>query len=192
MHGCDCGLAGHEAPPFCGYCVMVKVRLWEPPPHEAEQPLNPVHWPWQSTGGHACSLHACRCGLAGQAAPPFWAGTATLKTCDCDPPPHATEQEPKPDHEPWQSTGQACWLQPTTCGLDGHAAPPNRACRVTVNVCDFWPPPQVAEHALKPDHVPWQSSGGHACSLHACDRVKAAGQAAPPLAACTLMVYVCD
>lgn len=78
------------------------------------------------------------------------------------------------------------------CGEAGHAAPPLAAGRVTVNDCDWIPPPHALLHALKLDHTPWQSSGGQAWVWHAWVLVKTAGQATPPLAACSVMVYICD
>lgn len=194
LHGWLWGEAGHEAPPYAGCWVTVNAWLCVPPPHEAVQPLQPDHVPWQLTGGQACWLQACVCGDAGQAAPPCCGATATLNTWDCEPPPHGAEHEPKPDHDPWQSTGHGCGLHAWIwLGLPGQAWPPFCACETTVNVDDCVPPPQVAEHGPKADHEPTQSSGGHGCVLHGCV-LGEAGQAAPPKAGCVVTVntFCCE
>lgn len=111
--------------------------------------------------------------------------------CDCTPPPHAVEQADQADQEPTQSTGHACWLHATVLvrGL-GHFSPPSAA-KVTVNVCDCVPPPQVAEQAENWDHEPWQSPGAQEPVLHGCDFEVSVGQAAPPLAAGVCTCHVC-
>jgi len=69
-----------------------------PPPQVAEQVDQADQVPAQSTGTHAAVLQAWMAGEAGHGFPPLAAGVATLKVCDCEPPPHGNEQEPKPLH----------------------------------------------------------------------------------------------
>lgn len=136
-------------------------------------------------------MHARLSVATGQDAPPLAAGVATANAWVCVPPPHVAEQADQAVYEPWQSTGQPWTLHAWVCGEAGHEAPPLAGCCVTVNACDCVPPPHETEHALNPDQVPWQSTGGQAWALHACDR-GAVGQATPPWVGCEVTVNVCD
>src|SRR3954465_5542581 len=81
-------------PPFAAGVVTVRLRVWVPPPHVAEQVDQSLQaLTAQSTGiGHAWVLHAWLSISAGQAMPPFAAGAVPVRLRDWVPPPHVAEQ----------------------------------------------------------------------------------------------------
>lgn len=190
----------HSIPPFDAGVFTVRVRLCVPPPQVFEHVPNALQsFHSQSTGtGHACSLHAWL-SLVGpsHSMPPPEAGVFTVRVRVWVPPPHVFEHVPNALQSfQTQSTGMghACSLQ-AWLSLVGpsHALPPLDAGVFTVRVRVCVPPPHIFEHV--PNAVQsfqTQSTGGvHAASLQALVSLSA-GQAAPPLAGCVMMVRVRD
>ena len=72
LQGCVCVVSvGQAAPPLAAGVCTCHVWVCVPPPHEAEQPPQPVQAPAQSTL-HPCRLQACvLTSDSGQAVPPL-------------------------------------------------------------------------------------------------------------------------
>ena len=119
---CDvCTLWGHTAPP-CWGCVVLRVRVRVPSPHDVlHAPNAPQLLTWQSTGP-ACAVHALCSVRYGQAYPPNWAGATIDRVRFCDPVPHDLEHV---DHalkpETTQCPAHGCWLQARSSFRYGHA-----------------------------------------------------------------------
>jgi hypothetical protein len=69
---------GHGWPPFCGWTLMVRCSVWNPPPHSLEHEPTGVHWlseqliGKQETEGPMSALQVWVCSVssASHAAPP--------------------------------------------------------------------------------------------------------------------------
>jgi len=184
---------GQAAPPLAEGVIILRVLVCMPPPQRVEhslqldQPLT-----WQSTG-HACVLHDCCITSSGHAVPPLAAATNTDRVADCMPPPQVAEQPDQPDHaDTTQLVGHGCMLHACVCSNAGQAAPPLAEEVMMLRVLDEMPPPHDAVHGVQVRlHALTTQSTGHGCVLHACVSCNDVGHAAPPLAACCVMVRLC-
>jgi len=129
---------------------MVRVRVWTPPPHEAEHCDHGEKMPEQSTG-QPCVLQP-RCSWRdGHCAPPFFGWTRIVRVRDCVPPLQVAEQEVHElQSDTTQSTGQSWVLHAWVSDVHGQV-PPFFAGVITVRVRVCEPPPHVFEQV---DHAP--------------------------------------
>ncbi len=149
-------MAGHALPPCAAAVTTDRTDCCQPPPQVAEHiPTGAKSLTTQSTGagggrvgvvvgagvGQTWVLHAIDLELSagvGQANPPFAAGDMTVRTYNCQPPPHVAEHGP----DDWNSlmtqstlVVHACKLQGSVFMLvtaSGQATPPNAAALTTV------------------------------------------------------------
>jgi len=171
---------------------MVRDAVCLPPPQRAEHADQADQADTRQLTGQGCALHDCFCNKAGQAMPPNWGLTRTLRDCTWTPPPHVSEHDDHADHEPTtQLTGQLCVLHACDCDRAGHAAPPYATGVTTERVCVCTPPPHDWLHLDHDDHEPTTQFTGHFWTLHGCDCTNA-GHAAPPKAGCVVTERVCD
>jgi len=77
------------------------------------------------------------------------------------------------------------------CDSTGHALPPYAAGVTTVRVCDCSPPPHALEQVNQLPHSDTTQSTGHGSVPHARTWLNDVGHAAPPCAACCVIVRVC-
>ena len=123
--------------------------------------------------GHAWDLQAWVSTREGQATPPKFADTCTLRMRFWDPPPQVLEQAFQVPHEDTtQSIGQ-CWVwQARLSLLDGQATPPSETAVVTLRVRAWLPVPQVTEHADQLLKSLMTQSTGQLCELQSWDCCK--------------------
>jgi hypothetical protein len=176
-------------PPFEAGVVTVRVCVWVPPPHIAEQADQSLQaLTMQLTGvGHAWVLQAWLSLKAGQAVPPPEGWVTTVRVRVWVPPPQVSlqvDQSLQALTAQLTGTTHAWVLQSWLSVRAGQAMPPFDAGVTTVRVRCWVPPPQVFEQTDQSlQALTAQSTGGgHAWVLQACMSLRA-GQAAPPLAA---------
>jgi hypothetical protein len=173
LHACVSLSASHAAPLLAGATTTLRVRRESPGPHICEQAPHVVHaLSWQSIG-HAAGAHASLSLSGGHEAPLHCASVVTVRVCVRVPLPHVTEHDDHVDQPlTTHDTGQQPKPQLDVSESSGQAAPPLAGCTVTVRVrvlvADV---PHVAEHAphaLHSDTSQCTGGGGHAPSEHAC------------------------
>lgn len=112
-------------PPCCACETTLRLRFWEPPPHDLEHDphdVKPESWQWI---GQAPSVQLAVVASDGHNKPPFWRCCNTWRLRVFEPSPHETEQALQVVHLPTsQSTGQLISLHTWLKDKDGHAAPP--------------------------------------------------------------------
>jgi len=158
LHDCCSDKDGHAAPPFRADAVMLRERVWVPPPHDllhephADQP-DTAQFTLGGAVGHACLLHDCCSDKDGHAAPPFFAGKVMLRVRVWVPPPHDLLHEPHADQpDTAQLTlngagvGHACLLQGCCSDKDGQAVPPFFAGKMMLRERVWVPPPHDLLH----------------------------------------------
>jgi hypothetical protein len=176
-------------PPFDAGVVTVRLRVWVPPPHIAEQVDQSLQaLTAQLTGvGHAWVLQGWLSLRAGQARPPPDGWVTTVRVWVWVPPPQDSlqvDQSLQALTAQSTLTTQAWVLQSWLSLRAGQARPPFDAGVTTVRVRCWVPPPHVFEQTDQSlQALTAQSTGGgHAWLLHGCISARA-GQAAPPLEA---------
>lgn len=92
LQTCSSRIAGHFFPPYCAGRARVRVRVFEPEPHDASQSLHQLKAEVKQSMGHACSSHARDSASDGQDEPPWAARATMLRARCCKPPPHDVEQ----------------------------------------------------------------------------------------------------
>ena len=86
LQACVSALWGQALPPFCGW-VLIRVRLWKPPPHEFVQVVITPKLLTKQSWGQTCALHGRVSVLCGQATPPC-SGWVLTRVRLWKPPPH--------------------------------------------------------------------------------------------------------
>ena len=147
LQSCDSERAGQAAPFSTCVSVMLRVRLWVPPPQlfvhvsQSDQSLT------RQCSSHVCVLHA-RCesrSYCAHASPPLASWRAMPRVFSWVPPlPHCWVHVDQVDQPvSWQSTGQASVLQDSVSVSEGHGMPPATCWWSPVRVLVRVPPPQV-------------------------------------------------
>jgi hypothetical protein len=154
---------GQALPPLLGCTVTVRERVCVPPPQLFEQaPQLPNPLTWQSTA-HPWVLQGSLSVRAGQALPPFFGCTVTVRERVCVPPPQLFEQALQlPNPLTWQSTGTITHVPLLHVeGLTGQSAAEQH--------CKQVPLPQSRRAGLQrtPQEVPLQDGIPFATSLQA-------------------------
>ena len=138
----------HEVPPCAACCMMARLRVWLPPPHDFEhfdQVEKLVCSQWM---GHCTPPHAAVSFLGGHALPPCCGSVTTTRTRKCMPPPHVFVQSIQlPQFETRQSSGHGSPAHEMASTAVGQILPPNCGCETKVRERVAMPLPQLLEHA---------------------------------------------
>ena len=150
---------------------------------------HPVHMP---SMGHGVSLQASTSTTPPHATPVPHPATSTPRLRIRVPPPQLAEQLPHAPHSDITQSApvHAASLQLRASSVEGHPAPPLAACRVTVRLRVWLPPPHGSEHWLQSLHCATAQSTLHTEALVCVSWV---GHGVPPLAegVMTALLRVC-
>jgi hypothetical protein len=175
---------GHTWPPSDASVMIVRERLWLPPPHVFVHVLHVLNSDTVQCTGHPPRLQVPCSVVAPHATPPKPAAVVTVRERDLVPWAQVIVHALQSVHVPiTQSTGHACTLHPCDSSSTGQATPPSAGCVVTVRerVCEPVPHDLVQlDHASKPPQAETTQSTGQATELHARVSLEAA-HATPPL-----------
>lgn len=154
LHMRESTISGHMVPPSEAATIVVRLRIWRPPPQDAEHACHsPYALTTQSTG-HVGPLQLREPTRLGQALPPYAAALLTTRARTCVPPtPHETEHllhALYPDTV--QSNGHGCALQLSLSIRFGHSRPRLLAAVKTERVRSLEPPPQLLVQAVQRVH----------------------------------------
>jgi hypothetical protein len=182
LHCCDCDVCDSEHEPPQVAAVMERERDCEPPPHPAEQAVQPDHAPITQSDAQHCVLHCCDCVVCDSEHEPPHDAAEMERERDCVPPPQPAEQPDQSDQPPiLQLTGQQPVLHCCDCVVcDSEHEPPHDAAEME-RERDCVPPPQPTEQPDQSDQPPILQLTGQQPASHGCVSENG-GHGAPPFA----------